>query len=463
MDGLQPVDSGGSLVAPLRPLPLLVAGLAIACVIAASYFAFPEPMLFRAAAIAGTCLVLWLTEVVPLYATTLLLWVGVVALLEPMDPNTFSVSDVLASVANPVMALFFGGFALSAAGSKYGIDAYIAGWMVRASRGRRLGLLLALMVGTATLSMWMSNIAAAAMMFATLRPLFRDLQTDSDADQSFRKALLLGIAFAANFGGIGTPIGSGPNLIAIGAIADRHRITFFDWVAFAAPLAGVMVLIAFAIIAWQCKVRGRYERAEAVAAPLSNRGWSVVAIFTIAVLAWLLEPVHGVPAAFTALAVAAALFSTRLLSRSDLHLIEWDTLLLIAGGLTLGELFHASGLAAQIAGSVDWNAMPRPVLLVLLVLSCALISAVASNTAATAMLVQIAIQIVPSPAVAVIVALGASMGVPFVISTPPNSMAYGQGGIAGRDLFVPGLILMLIGCALVAFAGPPILKFMGVP
>ena len=444
-------------------MSVVIAAIFIACVVVGCYFAFPEPLLFRAAVIAGICLVLWLTEIVPLYATTLLLWVGVVVFLGPIKPGDFSVSGVLSSVANPVMALFFGGFALSAAGSKYGIDAYLAGWMVRASRGRRLGLLCALMGGTAVLSMWMSNMAAAAMMFATLRPLFRDLQSDNEADRSFRKALLLGIAFAANFGGIGTPIGSGPNLIAISAVAGEHRITFFDWVVFAAPLAGLMVLLAFAIIAWRCKVRGKFTPVESAPAPLSRRGWSVVALFFVAVFAWLLEPLHGVPAALTALAVAAVLFASRLLSRSDLLRMEWDTLLLIAGGLTLGDLFHTSGLAAQIAGSVDWHAMPRPVLLMLLVLCCALISAVASNTAATATLVQIALQIVPSPAVAVLVALGASMGVVFVISTPPNSMAYGQGGITGRDLFVPGLLLMLIGTALVALAGPTILHFAGIP
>ena len=275
--------------------------------------------------------------------------------------------------------------------------------------------------------------------------------------------MLLGIAFAANLGGIGTPIGTGPNLIAIGAVADLHRITFFDWVAFAAPLAALMVLLAFAILARLYRVAGHFATTEVRPPPLSAKGWSVVAVFSVAVVAWLLEPVHGVPAALTALAVAAALFSTRLLGRSDLKNIEWDTLLLIAGGLTLGELFQASGLATEVANAVDWNALPRPVLLGLLAICCALISAVASNTAAAAMLIQIALGIVHSPSVAVVVALSASMGLPFVISTPPNSMAYGQGGITGRDLFVPGIILMLVGCTLVAFTGPPILKLLGVP
>jgi sodium-dependent dicarboxylate transporter 2/3/5 len=311
--------------------------------------------------------------------------------------------------------------------------------------------------------MWMSNIAAAAMMFATLRPLFRDVHAAGEGERSFRKAMLLGIAFAADLGGIGTPIGTGPNLIAIGAVADRHRITFFDWIVFAAPLAGLMVLLAFALIASLFRVRGQFATSEIRSSPLTRKGWSIVAIFSVAVLAWVLEPVHGVPAALTALAVAAALFSTRLLGRSDLKEFEWDTLLLIAGGLTLGELFQASGLAAEVANALNWNALPRPVLLFFLAIACASISAVASNTAAAAVLIQIALEIAPSPSIAVIVALSASMGLPFVISTPPNSMAYGQGGITARDLFVPGAVLMVVGCVFVAFAGPPILRLLGVP
>ena len=164
---------------------------------------------------------------------------------------------MLSWAANPVMALFFGGFALSVAGSKYGIDAYVAGWMVRVSRGRRAVLLLAVMAGTAVLSMWMSNIAAAAMMIATLRPLFGGpTRAGDDGAGAFRKALLLGVAFAADFGGIGTPIGTGPNLIAIGAVADTYRITFVHWMLFGVPLAVVMLPLAYVLLLWLHRVRG---------------------------------------------------------------------------------------------------------------------------------------------------------------------------------------------------------------
>lgn len=435
----------------------IVAICASIAVIISATVGISDARMSRAAMIAGVCLVLWLTEAIPLYATTLLLWVAMAASLGPVDPKHFSLSRTLANAVNPVNALFFGGFVLSAAATRYGIDRYIAGWMVRASGGSRRMLLLAIMAGTAVLSMWMSNIAAGAMMIATLRPLF----TGTDENLRFRTALLLGVAFAADFGGIGTPIGTGPNLIAIGAVADQQRITFLDWMVLGVPLAAVMVGLAFVLLMGMYRVSGRLAATTIPQQRLTRRGWCVVAIFFACVTAWLTEPLHGVPAALVAVAAAAILFGSRLLGIIDLRNIEWETLLLVAGGLTLGHLFEDSGLARAMAGAVAWDALPTVVVVLLLVLVCATLSALASNTAAAAMLVQIGLGVLPGAGTAVLVALGASMGVPFVISTPPNAMAYGQGGLRPRDLFVPGMILMLAGCALLALTGPTVLRILG--
>lgn len=443
----------------------LVAGVAVM----AASLPIDDPMQSRAAVVAGVCLALWLTELIPLYATTIVLWAGTALLLGPLDAKQFSLSQVLSWAANPVMALFFGGFALSVAGSKYGIDANVAGWLVRVSRGRQAMLLMSVMAGTAVLSMWMSNIAAAAMMIATLRPLFSHAPTGNAVGAGagdFRKALLLGIAFAANFGGMGTPIGSGPNLIAIGAantITPDQRITFAHWMLFALPLTVLMLSLSYLLLVWLHRVRGAAPIVELARPTLGRRGWALVVIFFGAVAGWLTEPLHGVPAGVTALVVAAALFGVRLLDTGDLAKMEWDTLLLIAGGLTLGELFERSGLARSMAAAVHWEALHPAVFMLVFVAACALLSAVASNTAAAAMLIQIGLGIVPSPSFAILVAMGASMGVPFVISTPPNAMAYGQGGLRSRDFLVPGLILMTVGCILLALTGRWVLTLLGVP
>jgi sodium-dependent dicarboxylate transporter 2/3/5 len=468
-----PVDDG---VARRRWWGVVLPLVAIAAIVSAAGLMIADPILRRATAIVGACLVLWLTELTPLYATTLLLWAAVVLLLGPLDARAFALPRVLSPAVNPVILLCFGGFALSAAGAKYGVDAYIARWVVRASGGRRRVLLFAVMAATAVLSMWMLNIAAAAMMVSTLRPLFARRGGDAgtgagagaavdepDDESRLRTALLVGLAFAANFGGIATPIGTGPNLVAIGAVAGRHAITFPEWMLFGVPIAVAMLTLTYALLVGLYRVGGPVRPVALASPDLGGRGWCVVAIFCATVAAWLLEPVHRVPSAVVALAMTAALFATRLLDEHDLRGLGWETLILIAGGLALGQLFEDSGLARKVAAGVEWQALSPTVFVLGLVVACAGISAVASNTAAAAMLIQVAIGIAPSPQTAVLVALGASMGVPVVISTPPNAIAYGEGELRPRDFLVPGMILMAAGCAGLAVFGPAVLRMAGVP
>lgn len=425
-------------ISRLVPAANIVAAVAI-CLIT-----IPDPKMSRAAAIAVACLVLWLTECIPLYATTLVLWVATVLFLSPLDPKAFGLSRTLSVLSNPVMPLFFGGFVLAIAGTKYGIDTAIADWMVKLSFGRRRALLFTVMVGTAVLSMWISNIAAAAMMIATLRPLLQ-----SESDVQFRRALLLGVAFAANFGGIGTPIGTGPNMIAIGSLADRHPISFVHWMLFGIPIAAFMITVAFLWFVFSYRVRGQASASNAHVKQLSPGGWWVVAIFCATVFAWLFEPLHGLPSSLMALLAACVLFATRLLDTRELALVRWNTLILIAGGLSLGELLNDSGLAVAASHLIDWQTLPSVAVIFGLVLSCALLSSVSSNTASTAIIIPIAVGISPDPTVAISVALGASMGAQFVISTPANSMAHGEGDLRGSDFLIPGTILLAVGCALV--------------
>jgi len=198
-------------------------------------------------------------------------------------------------------------------------------------------------------------------------------------------------------------------------------------------------------------------------ATLNTRGWTVVVIFFLAVAGWVLEPVHAMPAAVVALGATALLFGSGLLDKSDLARVEWSTLLVVAGGLSFGRLVEASGLASTVAAGVDWQSLHPTILLFALVTTCAILSALASNTAAAAMIIPIALSIVPNPGVAVLIALGASMGAPFVFSTPPNTLAYSQGGFGAHHLFIPGIVLMLVGCGLLIVLGPLLMRLVGIP
>lgn len=435
-----------------------VAAILVAIVVVSALLGIKEPVFSRAVAIAGTCLVLWLTEVVPPYVPTLILWAMTPLLLSGYGQQ-FHLSRVLGWSANPVLALFLGGFALSVAASRHGIDNLIARLAVRLSGGHRLGLVALVMAATAMLSMWMSNIAAAAMMLVALHPLF----AGTPKNNRFRRATLMGIAIGANFGGIATPIGTGPNAIAIAAVTNSVRITFLDWMVFAVPLAvGLMIAGCLLLIA-RFRLRGSTELPDIAVKVPDRHGRFVMVVFFLTVGAWLTEPLHGISSAIVALIATAVLFGSGLLQREDISRIDWSTLGLIAGGIAVGTLLDQSGLPRFAGAAVPWQEIPHVTRLFILCLTAALLSALMSNTAAVTMLIPLAAGIDPAPSSAILIAVAASLGIPFAISTPPNAMIYGEGGITFSDLAVPGLILMIVGCVMVSLTGPFVLNLMGIP
>jgi sodium-dependent dicarboxylate transporter 2/3/5 len=436
----------------------IIAAATVAAVSTLSLTLIEDPLLARALMITGACLTLWLSETVPPYVPTLVLWALVPLLLQPFG-DAFRPASVLGWAADPVLALFLGGFTLSVAASRYGIDAHIARIAVHLSKGRRLRLLVLIASATALLSMWMSNIAAAAMMIAALHPLL----ADSPKDDTFRRALLVGIALGANFGGIATPIGTGPNAIAIAAVSKHQTITFLHWMAFALPLTTGMLAAGLALTGWRFRVRGETRLPKLPQHQSQSQGASkVVVIFSITVLAWLSEPLHGIPSALVSLITTAVLFGSGLLEAKDISRIDWATLLLIAGGISLGNLLQQSGVVRAAAAAVPWEQIPHLALILLLCFASALLSALMSNTATATMLIPLAASLDSSPSIAILVAIAASFGIPFVISTPPNAMVYGEGGLKSSDLLWPGFVLMILGCLLVALTGPFVLKFIGV-
>lgn len=415
---------------------------------------FEHPIQARAMMIAGICLVLWLSEIVPSFVPTLVLWALTVLLLNPLSKE-FGLTEVLKWSANPILLLFFGGFAFSVASSRYKIDVLLAKLALKFSHGSSVKLVILTVCTTALMSMWMSNIAAAAMMIAALHPLTSKL----DAENSFRKALLLAIAVGANFGGIATPIGTGPNAIAISAIEKQHHITFVEWMSFALPLTIGLLIVGTLAIKFLYRVKGEFEIVEEEVPALSAKGKWVVIIFVLTILVWLTEPLHGIPSAVTALIAAAILFGSNLLTRKDLNAIDWGTIALIAGGIGLGTLLEKSQLMEFWASQISWSQMPLPVQAFLLCFVSAFLAALMSNTATVTMLIPFAVSFIPNPIIAVLIAIAASLGIPFIISTPINAMVHGEGGIRAKDFFVVGFPLMILGCILLALTGFYVLSF----
>lgn len=417
-----------------------------------------DPILSRVAVLGACALVLWLSEIVPPYVTTLALLAAIPLVLGTGHP-AYRIGAVLGWAADPVLALFFGGFTLSVAASRHGLDVHIAERALAFSSHRRRRLLALVMAATAVLSMWISNIAAAALMLAALRPHLHH----GERTQSFRSALLLAVAMGANFGGMATPIGTGPNGIAIANLEPWVRITFLQWMGFALPLMIGMLALAYFLIVGAHQVQGAYQSVDVRVEKLGRRARGLVVVFVLAVAAWLSEPLHDVSAPIVALCVAAVLFGGGWLKREDLGRIDWSTLLLIAGGIVLGRLAERSGLLETIARGTSGGDLPLMLRISSIVLVAALMGAVISNTASAAMLIPLALGFGFPRSIAVLIAIGTSLGVPFTISSPPNAMAYGEGGLSARDLLRVGLPLMLVGSLVVGLTGPLVLRWMGLP
>jgi sodium-dependent dicarboxylate transporter 2/3/5 len=270
------------------------------------------------------------------------------------------------------------------------------------------------------------------------------------------------VAIGANVGGMATPIGTGPNAIAIAAAAAHGRaITFLHWMSFALPLVFGTLALTFALLTARYRVGGAYEPIAPTQIAISRPALGVMLSFFATVVVWLTEPLHGIAAPLTALGATLLIFGSGLLGRKDLGALDWSTLGLIAGGISLGKLIERSGLFALLAG-IDWSRLPGWAWLGALVFASAILSAIMSNTATAALLIPLGISIDPSPSTAVVIAIGASFGMPFTISTPPNAMAYGEGSLTTGDLLWIGGSLMILGAGLITATGPEVLQVLGV-
>lgn len=425
--------------------------------IAAPFFcaAFDASLQARALVLAAAYLVLALGELVAPFVPTLFLLTGVPILLGPIAPQ-FQLSEVLGWMADPVLILFAGGFALGDAAHRHRLDATFAALLLRASGHSRRRLVGVVLLATAGLSMWMSNVAAAALVLATLRPMLA-----TEAETTHRRALLLAVAVGANLGGMATPLGSGPNAIAIAAARSSEPISFLRWMSFGVPIVLGMLLLGFVLLVSQYRVAGRFEYRAGSPPALSGSAQALLALVVLAIGAWLSEPLHGVGSASIALMLMLALFAGGLLERSDLNKLDWSTLGLIAGGLAVGRLLQQAGLLEQLAATAQLGSYPRWLWLGALVVTSAVLAALMSNTATAALLIPLGLLIDPSPSTAIIIAVSTSFGMMFPISTPPNAMVYGSGEVRIADLLRIGLPLMLVGCVAVTFTGSWFLGLLG--
>lgn len=384
---------------------------------------------------------LWVSEALHVSVTALL-----VPLLAAVS-GVLAFDEALLQFADPVIFLFLGGFALAAGLHRQGLDRWMAAWVISRAGNRLHRAARWLFWLTAGLSMWISNTATAAMMLPLALGLLSPLS--AERYRSTYLYVLLGVAFSANIGGIGTLVGSPPNAIA----ASNVGMGFAEWMLWGIPI----VLVLMPLMDWALRLAFRPALDVAVEAPEVQFCWTykhglMLGVFSVAVLLWVfgaplgkaLGVVKGYDAAVALLALVA-LHTLGLARWKDIEKsADWGVLLLFGGGLTLSRVLGDSGagawLAGQLAGPIE--VMPAVVCVALMIVFALILTEVASNTASAALLIPLFIGLAPeidSQPMAVLVAVATSCAFLLPVATPPNAIVFGSGHVPQRAMIRGGL------------------------
>ena len=400
----------------------------------------------RIIAIFAFATLMWIMEVVPSWATSvgiiglMLLFCsdsGVKPLCNPDDVGALlSYKGIMACFADPVIMLFIGGFILAIAATKTGLDAQLAKVLLVPFGKKSNMVLLGFLLITGLFSMFVSNTATAAMMLTFLTPVFRQLPPEGKG----RIALALSIPIAANLGGMGTPIGTPPNTIALKYLNDPEGLNlgigFGQWMLIMVPL--VIVLLFFAWILLQKMFPFTQKTIELTIEGGMKKGIQskiVIVTFIVTVLLWLLDSVTGINSYTVALIPFLVFSMTGVISRKDLEEINWSVIWMVAGGFALGYGLNQSGLAELAVESIPFGEFSPILILILSGLICYILSNFISNSATAALLMPILVVVCGAmgdkldaiggtSTILIGVAVAASSAMVLPISTPPNALAY---------------------------------------
>ena len=422
----------------------------------------------------------WLTECIPSWATSLAI---ITSMCFTVSNNALTCfkgdhvgelmksDEIMASFADPVIMLFLGGFILAIAATKSGLDVLLARNLIRPFGNKSENVLLGFLLITGLFSMFVSNTATAAMMLTFLTPVFAALPANGKG----RIALTLSIPLAANIGGMGTPIGTPPNMIAMKYLNDPagHNLDlgFGQWMAFMFPFVIILLLICWRLLLHffpfskktiDLEIKGNVQRGW--------RMWVVAITFIVTILLWVIpKSVTGIDSNTVAMLPMGVFAITGVINAKDLQEINWSVIWMVAGGFALGLGMNGSGLADAAIESIPFGQWSPIAILVISGLICYFLSNFISNTATAALLVPILAVVCSgmgdklagiggTTTVLIGIAIAASSAMCLPISTPPNAIAYSTGLVKQNDMLKIGLICGLISLGL----GYTMLYFIGV-
>lgn len=418
----------------------------------------------------------WFSECVPIPATALLplIWMPLTGIADE--------KQVAARYADPIVFLFLGGFLIAQGMQQSGLHERLAGRIVQWLGRTPGGLVGGFMAATAFTSMWINNTATAMMMFAVALSVVGWVRQACGRENAhgFAVALMLGVAYSASIGGVGTLIGTAPNALLAGFLRENYNysLDMLNWLSVGLPFVGLMLPFTWL---WLTRVQFSLKNLNfrAIRADLHdqlNRAgrwrlaeWSVAGVFLYAVIGWLgrewLAEVLGVSVsdAFVAMSAALMLFLLPACAQPYKPVLDWRTaesipwgvLILFGGGLALASAFESTGLAKAIGSAVS-GLSDLPVWLIILGVATLIIflTELTSNTATTATFLPVvaaaAVGMGLDPRLLTIpVAVGASAAFMLPVATPPNAIVFASGEIRIAEMARAGLALNLFCIATV--------------
>jgi len=397
---------------------------------------------------------LWLTEAVPPFSVGLFI-MGFLAFAFGYDKFTSTPVDVgiyINTFSSSIIWLMLGGFFLASAMSKAKLDISLINATLKLCGTSPKRILFGVMLITLVPSMLISNAATTAMLVSALMPLLVKLGKGS----KMSKGIILGVTIAATTGGMGTVIGSPPNAITLGALQNAGKqIDFISWM-----LYGIPVMIVLTALAWYVLTRIFIKSNEGVILNVSisdeqksaeqvsgRQRWIVIVILSATIILWLTSPLHGLSAAAVSAVPLVFLPLTRILTGEDLRAMGWDTLILVAGGLSLGLALEETGLLFLYANRIASLSVSPLLFYLMLGYAAMIFSNIMSNSATTTVLVPLGMAILPTHQVevALIISLSTSTALFLPVSTPPNAIAYSTGFVDQKDFRIGGLLIGLLG------------------
>ncbi len=407
----------------------------------------------------------WVFEPIPIFATSVVIIVLELLLLSdqgliwfrygvdtPEFGQLLSANALMATFASPIIMLFLGGFFLAMAATKYRLDVNLARVLLSPFGQDPKYVLLGLMLITAIFSMFMSNTATTAMMLSILAPVIILFKPDDPA----RIAFALSIPIAANIGGIGTPIGTPPNAIALKYLIGDSHISFGEWMGFGVPFVVVLLALAWFVIRYfypsketriELNIAGRFLQ--------TPKAWIVYITFALTIGLWLVGNKHGMNSYTVALIPVAVFLVTGIITKDDLKKLSWEVLWLVSGGIALGLALDKTGLAELVVNSVPFNDFSPYFVLAGAALLCLLMANFMSHTATANLLMPIMAALGTSMTslsplggevtLILVVTFAASLGMSLPISTPPNALAHATGYVESHQMAKVGAILGIIG------------------